>query len=91
VAYLKTEDGLELTPEVTDKIAEEAEAGYDLTKAVVYTRGRPSLNGSGESRLIQVRVDDGLDDQIRTLAEEQGRTISAVVRDALRQYMAPSA
>jgi hypothetical protein len=90
MAYLKTKSGLELTPEVTDKIAEEAEAGYDLTNARLISIGRPSLNVSGESRTIQVRVNDALDVQVRAMAKEQDRTVSELVRDALRQYVTPN-
>ena len=86
--FLRDKSGVLLTDEVTDEIAREAEDGYDLSDAKLIPVGRPSLNGSGVSRLIQVRVDDALDEQLRALAEAQERTLSAVVRDAIRQYVA---
>lgn len=85
----KSVDGVELTDEILDELAEEAERGdYDLSKAKFVPRGRPSLNGSGQSHVMQVRVDDALHAAVKTAAENEGRTMSAVLRDALRAYVA---
>lgn len=43
---------------------------------------------TGETPIRHVRVDDTLWGQIGEIAREQGRTVSAVVVDALRRYAA---
>ena len=35
-----------------------------------------------------LRIDDGLWQQVRERAEAEGRTVTALIRDALRQYLA---
>lgn len=43
---------------------------------------------TGETPIRHVRVDDGLWTQIGGIAAEQQRTVSAVVIDALKRYVA---
>ncbi len=43
---------------------------------------------TGETPIRHVRVDDSLWGQIGEIAREQGRSVSAVVLDALRRYVA---
>lgn len=42
---------------------------------------------TGETPIRHVRVDDNLWSQIGEIAAEQGRTVTAVVVDALRRYV----
>ena len=42
---------------------------------------------TGETPIRHVRVPDGLWDQIAAIAKEQGRTVTAVVLDALARYI----
>jgi predicted HicB family RNase H-like nuclease len=52
-------------------------------------RGRPVPRPkTGETPIRHVRVDDSLWGQIAEIAREQGRSVSAVVIDALRRYVA---
>lgn len=52
-------------------------------------RGRPRLSsaGTGRSPKRQVRLPDDLDAALVRLAEAQGRTPSAVVREAVETYV----
>ena len=43
---------------------------------------------TGETPIRHVRVDDTLWSQLGEIAREQGRSVSAVVLDALRRYVA---
>jgi predicted HicB family RNase H-like nuclease len=52
------------------------------------SRGRPSLSGRGEhSPEVRARVPRQLKEQLTRAAEEQGRSPSAVVREALERYL----
>ena len=52
----KTKAGVEITPDVADALAAEAERGYDLSKAKRQRVGRPSLAGSGASLRMSFRT-----------------------------------
>ena len=68
--------------------ADEAKAGYeDHQLTVVYRRGRPPL-GQGPSRVVQVRLDPELYSDLETRIESEGATASAIMREALRRYLA---
>lgn len=43
---------------------------------------------TGETPIRHVRVEDGLWDDVTSIAKEQGRSVTAVVIDALREYVA---
>ena len=76
------------TEEQLQAWADEAEAGsedHELT--VVYRRGRPPL-GDGPSRVVQVRLDPDLHSDLEARVESEGATASAIMREALRRYLA---
>jgi hypothetical protein len=76
------------TEEQLQAWADEAEAGYeDHQLTVVYRRGRPPL-GQGPSRVVQVRLDPELYSDLETRIESEGATASAIMREALRRYLA---
>jgi len=83
----RTKGGAVLTPEVEEALADEAEAGYDLTKAKAVRTGRPSLS-RGTSPRLDLRVEPELAEALHRRAREEHRTVSAVARDALRRYVA---
>lgn len=83
----RTKSGTVLTHEIEDALAEEAEAGYDLGAARPTPTGRPSLD-RGVSPRLDLRVEPELSDALRRRAKEEHRSVSAVARDALRQYLA---
>lgn len=87
MATLRTRSGTKLTKKVIDTLAEEAERGYDLTKAKRVRMGRPALGDSGSSPRVQLRVDPDLDKALRACARKEHRSVSEVARTALREYV----
>ncbi|MGL5929856.1 MAG: CopG family transcriptional regulator [Dermatophilaceae bacterium] len=81
-------DGTELTDELIQRLADEAEAGYDVdTLAPRARRGRPPM-GAAAARALPVRLDPDLRESVVARAERDGVNQSEVVRRALRQYLA---
>jgi hypothetical protein len=79
--------GVELTEELMDKLASEAESGYDLDKVRRgRRRGRPSL-GSGPSALFQVRLDRGVRERLLGAARKFNLSPSQLAREALAAYL----
>ena len=87
MATLKTRSGTKLTKKVIDALAEEAERGYDLTKAKRVRMGRPGLGDTGPSPRVQVRVDPQLANALKLRACEEHRSVSEIARIALREYV----
>jgi len=74
---------------VTAMLLEAADTDEDRVM-IRRTAGRPTLDPqtAGVSPLWQVRAPKGLDEAMRRLAEAQGRSFSAVLRDAAAEYLA---
>jgi hypothetical protein len=87
VSKIRTAAGEELTDADTEALADEAERGYDLSKAKVVTVGRPSLGAAGASPRVQVRVDPELAQALQARAEQEERSVSEIARTALREYI----
>jgi hypothetical protein len=88
MATLRTRSGTKLTKKVVDALADEAERGYDLTKAKRVRMGRPALgDDGGSSPRVQLRVDPDLDKALRACARKERRSVSEVARTALREYV----
>ena len=89
MADLKSKKGTKLSEAAVDKLASEAEAGYDLSTAKRQRvgPGRPSL-GEGESPRISYRVAPALFERAKKKAKSEGRTVSEVAREALQKYVA---
>ena len=87
MADLKTKKGTKLSKAAVEKLAAEAEAGYDLKKAKRQHAGRPSLS-EGESPRISYRVAPALFKSAKKKAKSEGRTVSEVAREALQKYVA---
>lgn len=84
-SYGRSKAGVELTEEVLDRMAEEAEAGLDV--AVLRRRpGRPAM-GSGPADTLPVRLDPELRQAVDDRAAAENTTASDVVREALRRYL----
>jgi hypothetical protein len=79
--------GVEITPEIADALADEAERGYDLSKAKRRLVGRPSLSGSGASPRMSFRTTPELYRAAQKQAEEEGRSISDLAREAVSRYV----
>jgi hypothetical protein len=68
VAHVRTKSGKVLRERDIERLAGEAEAGYDLTRAKRVRTGRPSLGGDGESPRVQIRFDPTLARELRSRA-----------------------
>ena len=83
-----TKSGAPLTDELIEKLADEAEAGYDIEEMLGRRgkRGRPAL-GSGPSTVESVRLDPELKERLAQRAEADGMPVSEVIREALRHHL----
>lgn len=84
-SYGTSRSGIELTDETTERMADEAEAGLDVSK-LRRRPGRPSM-GAQPARALPVRFDPELRQAIEDRAETEGVTAGEVVRRALREYL----
>ena len=85
-SYGKSKSGIEITDELIEQYVAEAEVGLELDKLKV-VRGRP-LIGSAPARSFPVRLDPELRGALEERARESGEPAAAIVREALRQYLA---
>lgn len=83
----RTKAGTEITPEIADALAAEAERGYDLTKAKRRPVGRPSLAGSGASPRLSFRTTPDLYRAAQKRAKEEGRSVSDLAREAVARFV----
>ena len=81
-----TSGGVPLTEADLDKLADEAEHGYDVSQLKPVRPGRPSL-GRGTSPAIQVRLDPRAYKALQAHIAETGLNTSTIVREALAQYL----
>ena len=81
----RTKAGVELTDDVLDELAAQADAGLDVTK-LRRRPGRP-LMGSGPAESFPVRLDPELRRAVDERAAAEHTTASDVVREALRRYL----
>lgn len=85
----KTVGGEPITDQLIEKLAAEAEAGYDVEEIVRRRPGRPSI-GSAPARVESVRLDPELREALADRADREGAPTSAVIREALRLYLSTS-
>lgn len=71
-----------------ERLAEEAERGYDVDalRKRRGKRGRPTL-GSSPAGVESVRLDPELRSELLARAQSEGTTTSEVIRKALRRYL----
>jgi predicted HicB family RNase H-like nuclease len=84
-SYGKARSGVELTDEVIERMAAEAEAGLDTSK-LRRRPGRPSM-GAEPAKALPVRFEPEMRQAIEERAKAEGVTAGEVVRRALRQYL----
>ena len=77
--------GVELTDEVLEDMAREAEAGLDVTR-LRRRPGRPAM-GSGPAETLPVRLEPELRQALDDRAAAEQTSASEVVRRSLRQYL----
>jgi len=83
----RTTSGIELTEDVIEKMVEEAEAGFDVSKLRVRRGpGRPPI-GSAAADPFPVRLDPELRRALDERAAADDATASEVIREALRRYL----
>lgn len=89
-SYGTSVDGVELTDELIEQLADEAEAGYDVEVLKTRTRrGRPAL-GSAPAAALPVRLPPELRAAVAARATAEGLNESELVRKALKAYLAPA-
>ena len=84
--YGKTASGVPITVELIERLAKEAEEGFDVDEILRRRRGRPAM-GSGPAKVESVRLDPELRDALSERAKLDREATSTVIRRALRQYL----
>ena len=87
---LRAKSGVVLTGEGIEELSQEAEAGYDLTKARRERVGRPTLD-EGVSPRVSFRTSRKLYDAARARAKQEGRTVSELARGGGAVHLPPLA
>jgi hypothetical protein len=77
--------GRPVTEADIERMAAEAEAGYDVA-ALRPRGGRPSM-GSGPAEVVPVRLDPELRAAVEARATADETTTSEVIREALRRFL----
>lgn len=86
--YPCTAEGDELTPEVIEALAEEAERGYDLSKAKREFLSKRAWAGDLETMgRVGFRVDNPLLNRLYKQARAEDRTINLLLREAAVLYL----
>jgi hypothetical protein len=86
-----TKAGTRLDADYEQRLADEAEIGFDPSTLTRRHAGRPSLSGrAGHSKRVDLRVDDETYGAIQRIAERDNRRVSDVVRDAINRYLEAS-
>jgi hypothetical protein len=81
-----TASGKPITDELVEKLADKAEAGYDVEETLRRRGGRPAI-GSAPASVESVRLDPELRQALTRRAERDHETTSSVIRKALRKYL----
>lgn len=81
----RSKAGVELTDEVLERMAEEAEEGLDIRK-LRRRPGRPAM-GSGPADSFPVRLEPELRRALDERAAAEDISASEIVREALRHYL----
>jgi len=89
--YGHTKSGTPITDELLDRLADEAERGYDVDEIIARRgkRGRPRL-GAAPSTVESVRLDPDLKERVTRRAQDEGVSVSEVIREALRHHLEAS-
>lgn len=86
----RSKSGAKITDEIAERLADEAEAGYELSPS--RRVGRRSLaGGSGRSPRINIRLTPELYERARERARAEGTTISQLARKAFEAYIGKGA
>lgn len=77
------ESGEELTPELEEELADEAERGYDLSKATWHFLERPLFGGNDDRPVSTLSFSPPEMRVLRREAKEQGVSVSDLVRQEM--------
>lgn len=82
----RSKTGTPITDALAERLADEAEAGYQLTAAKRV--GRKSLAGDrGPSPRVNFRMTSELQARAQARAQREGKTVSEIAREALEHYV----
>ena len=83
-----TKSGRRLTEADIERLAAEAERGFDLS-TWKHRRGRPPLDANSDTHAprIAIRLPTALHRRVATQAAAEGRSVSALVRSLLEEYV----
>ena len=82
----RSKSGIPITDELAERLADEAEVGYELTPAK--RLGRKSLGGTaGSSPRVNFRMTVELQSRAQARADREGKTVSEIAREALEHYV----
>ncbi len=79
-------DGSPLGDVDVERLADEAERGYDVEDLLQRRRGRP-LMGSSAASVESVRLDPELKRDLLLRAAQEGTSVSDLIRAAVRKYL----
>lgn len=83
--HTPTSGGVPVTDEVIERVAAEAEEGFDIE--TLRRRGGRRPMGSAPAEVVPVRLDPQLRAALAERAEADDTTASEVIRDALRAWL----
>jgi ribbon-helix-helix CopG family protein len=81
-----TASGVPITDDLVERLAKQAEAGYDVEQTIRRRGGRP-LIGSAAASVESVRLEPELREALSRRAKRDHETTSSVIRKALREYL----
>ncbi len=84
--YGRKKDGTQITAEMIEAMADEAEAGCDVDEILRRRGGRPAM-GSSAASVESVRLDPELKRDLILRAAEEHISVSEAIRVAVRQYL----
>lgn len=82
-------DGIPITDELVEAMADEAERGYDVAELRRRQGGRPAM-GAAPAEVESVRLEPELKRDLLLRAAKEGTSVSEVIRRALREYVKAS-
>lgn len=86
----KMKDRAPITDDMVERMADEAEAGYDVDDIERRRAGGRPAMGSGPATVESVRLDPELKRELLLRASKDGTSVSDVIREALRSYVQAS-
>ncbi len=87
--YGRTRSGKPINDELLEELVQKSEGGFDVDEILRRRGGRPPM-GSAAATVESVRLDPELSQALRDRAQQEGRTNSDLIRDALRRYLEAS-